>query len=114
MTQSQDTRIETLRRQAATGDAQAVDALAAEMLRAGLVPDTLGLAVAMLVAQDVVRWGESQRDASRRGHAKRTMGLALNELANRAELADAPNKALRAAAKAALSRADHALLRQGG
>lgn len=72
-------------------------------------------AVAKLVEQDVAKWGEGEREASVRQHSYRTLGLALNELANRADLwFDAPDAALRKAAKAALTPADKAWLRQGG
>ena len=40
-------------------------------------------AIAALVEQDVARWGEAERIASQHAHGKRTLGLALNELANR-------------------------------
>jgi len=71
-------------------------------------------AIAKLVEQDVARWGESERAASLRMHSSRTLGLALNELANRAELRGAPDPELRRAAKEALTAADHDWLRQGG
>lgn len=68
-------------------------------------------AIDALVEMDVAKWGEAERDASRKMHADRTRGLALNELANRHELADKPIPELRKAAKEALTRADHAYLR---
>lgn len=71
-------------------------------------------AIQALVEGDVARWGEAERAAATRMHEKRTLGLALNELANRAELADAPDTALRTEAEAALTTADWAILRQGG
>lgn len=78
------------------------------------IPRTQEEAINALVESDVAKWGESERDASRRMHAKRTYGLALNELANRAELAGAPDAELRKAAKAALTSDDRAELRKGG
>lgn len=71
-------------------------------------------AISKLVEQDVAKWGEGERTASQRAHAGRTLGLALNALANRAELDDAPDRALRAAAKSALTAADRASLKKGG
>ncbi len=78
------------------------------------IPRNLEEAVALLVEQDVAKWGESEREASRRLHSRRTYGLALNTLAARAELADQPNPELRAAADAALTDDDWRVLRQGG
>ena len=78
------------------------------------IPSTREEAIQSLVELDVAKWGESEREASVRSHASRSYGLALNALANEAELSDAPNKALRAAAKAALTKADRAVLRKGG
>jgi len=78
------------------------------------VPVTLVDAIAALVQSDVDRWGESEREHSVRIHSTRTYGLALNELANRAELAERPNAELRKAAKRALTSADRAFLRSGG
>jgi hypothetical protein len=71
-------------------------------------------AIAALVERDVARWGESERAASAHAHAGRSLGRALNELANRAELAGTPDAALRAAADAALTDADWRSLRDGG
>lgn len=79
-------------------------------------------AIAALVDQDCARWGESEREASRTMHAKRTIGLAINELAARATVfageawlgAHTDAKALKAAAKAALTSADRSELRKGG
>ena len=79
-----------------------------------VVPSTREEAIAALVEQDVLRWGEGEREASRSLHIHRSYGLALNLLANRAELADAPDAALRAAAMAALTDADWRWLNQGG
>jgi hypothetical protein len=71
-------------------------------------------AIARLVQQDVDRWGESERPASERAHAFRTRGLAVNELANRADLAGDPGAAaLRRQAKAALTDDDRDWLRNG-
>lgn len=78
------------------------------------VPQTHDEAIAALVESDVERWGEAERDASRRMHAGTTYGLALNALAARAEMAGRPDPALRAAADAALTGADWRVLRQGG
>lgn len=78
------------------------------------IPQTRESAIAALVEQDVTRWGEAEREASQRQHGTRSYGRALNALANRAELADAPDPALRAAADAALTAADWRELRSGG
>lgn len=78
------------------------------------IPATREEAIAALVESDVAKWGEEEREASRQMHSGKTYGLALNELASRAELAGAADKALRAAAKAALTKADWAWLRRGG
>lgn len=70
-------------------------------------------AVARLIEQDVARWGESERAASARLHAKLTRGRAINALANRAELSGDPDAAqLRAEADAALTASDRAELRR--
>jgi hypothetical protein len=75
-------------------------------------PQTLEAAISILVDQDVAKWGEAEREASRAHHANRTYGLALNELANRAFMADSPGAAdLAKAAKKALTRSDRAVLR---
>jgi len=78
------------------------------------IPTTREEAIQALVAQDVARWGEAEREASAMQHSRRSLGIALTELANRAELAGAPNAALRAAADAALTSSDWRWLRQGG
>lgn len=78
------------------------------------IPQTREAAIEVLVEQDIARWGESERAASQRSHAGRSYGRALSELANRAELAGAPDSALRAAADRALTDADWRELRQGG
>jgi len=78
------------------------------------IPTNREAAIAALVAQDVARWGESERAASQRSHGSRSLGLALNALANRAELRGVADAALRAAADAALTDADWRILRRGG
>lgn len=79
------------------------------------IPATREEAIEALVESDVSKWGEAERAASKRLHSGRTYGLALNELANRAELSGSgPAKELRAAAKKALTSADKAQLRKGG
>ena len=78
------------------------------------IPQTRESAIAMLIEQDVARWGESERAVSERLHAARSYGLALNELANRAELAGAPDVDLCVAAERARTAADWRELRQGG
>lgn len=70
-------------------------------------------AIDMLVEQDVARWGEAERDASRRLHGTKTHGLALNTLASRAQLAGEPSwRDLRAAADEVLTAADWRFLRR--
>ena len=81
---------------------------------ASQIPATREAAISALVESDVAKWGESERDASMRAHANRSYGLALNELANRAELSDTPDPALRKAARKALSSDDRSTLRSGG
>lgn len=71
-------------------------------------------AIELLVEQDVTKWGESEREASKRAHQGRTLGRALNTLANRAELSGNPDPVLRAAAKRALTADDRDELRKGG
>lgn len=71
-------------------------------------------AIDQLIEQDVQRWGEGEREASRRRHSSRSLGRALSELANRAELAGNPGSSLRAQANAALTDADWADLAEGG
>ena len=78
------------------------------------IPATREAAIQALVESDVAKWGESEREASARQHGRRSYGLALNELANRLELADATGTELRAAANRALTTDDHAFLRTGG
>jgi len=71
-------------------------------------------AISALVEQDVAKWGERERAASQRAHSGRSLGRALNELANRAELAGQPDRALRDATKAALTSSDWSELYKGG
>lgn len=78
------------------------------------IPTTKEAAIDALVELDVAKWGEAEREASRRRHARRSYGLALNELANRAMLAGTPDPALRAAAKMAMADADGGYLRTRG
>lgn len=88
------------------------------------VPRNREEALDALVAQDVARWGEAEREASRRLHGRQTYGLLLNTLYARAALAaDAAGRdpeqdpdvvALRDAASKALTDADWRVLRQGG
>jgi hypothetical protein len=75
-------------------------------------PQTLEAAISILVDQDVAKWGEAEREASQQQHSQRSYGLALNELANRAFMADSAGAAdLAKAAKKALTRSDRAVLR---
>jgi hypothetical protein len=79
------------------------------------IPTDVTTARAALVDQDCARWGDSEREASSRLRAQSTYGLALNTLASRAELDAAPeSKALRAAAKSALTSDDWHVLYSGG
>lgn len=80
------------------------------------VPASFEAAIDLLVEQDVDKWGECERAASRSLHTchLRTYGRALNALYARAELADEPSSALRKAADAALTSADRVELRKGG
>lgn len=79
------------------------------------VPKTKVEAIEALAALDAARWGEPERDASRRINAGRSYGLLLNALARRPEyeFGDAVPH-LVAAAKAALTDDDRARLRKGG
>ena len=80
-----------------------------------MIPKTRKAAIAMLVEQDVAKWGENERAASRRAHGHKTIGLALNTLAARAQLSDADGwPELRAAAEENLTDADWSSLRDGG
>lgn len=79
------------------------------------IPSTREEAINILVDQDVAKWGETEREASRRLHERRTYGLALTELYARAELNDEPDTTkLKAAAKAARTADDDRFLRNGG
>jgi hypothetical protein len=76
-------------------------------------------AIAMLVDLDVAKWGEGEREASRRSHASRSHGRAVNEVANRWMLSgdpalEAKGEALAKAAKKLLTSSDISDLRQGG
>lgn len=77
------------------------------------IPTNLPDALALLVAQDVDRWGEGERTASAEAHAShyKNYGLALNAVAGRAQLSDSPDAdELRAAADRALTAADRRFL----
>jgi hypothetical protein len=83
------------------------------------IPETYDAAIDALVELDVARWGEGEREASRRLHrsSKPTYGLALNSLAHRAEYdyGDAPQaQDLVDAANRALTPEDRHSLGQGG
>lgn len=73
-------------------------------------------AIAMLVEQDVAKWGEGEREASKRQHAKLTHGLALNSLYSRAYLdgREEEAKKYQKMSKAVRTSADEASLRKGG
>lgn len=79
-----------------------------------MIPQTRDEAVSLLVDMDVARWGEGERDASKRLHRDLSYGLALTEIANRAELADKPWPELRKAANKALTGRDWDALHEGG
>ena len=79
-----------------------------------MIPTTREAAINALIDDDVRRWGEEERAAATRAHAKRSFGRALNELANRAELAGEPSEQLRSVAKRELTSDDRFDLRQGG
>lgn len=79
------------------------------------IPTTREEAIVAVVESDVAQWGEGEREGSKRMNAKLSLGLALNTLASRAELARAPEaKELRKAANAALTKEDRKVLRTGG
>lgn len=78
------------------------------------IPTNREEAINALVEQDVAKWGEAERDSAVVAHSPRTIGDALNELANRADLDGTPSKALRSAAKAALTKTDRKSLSRGG
>lgn len=81
------------------------------------VPPTREAAIDALVNMDVAKWGENEREASRRLHNGNlpTYGLALNSLAHRAEYdyGDLVPE-LVAAAKKVLTPDDWSELRKGG
>lgn len=64
------------------------------------------------VALDVAKWGEGERDASRRLHQSRSYGLLLNSIAH--ANVDMIDVELAALAKVILTSADHRVLSQGG
>lgn len=81
------------------------------------IPATREEAIAAIVEMDVAKWGEAEREPSRQLNSANhpTYGLALNSLAHRPEHdfgVTAPE--LVAAAKAALTDDDWAVLRRGG
>jgi hypothetical protein len=80
------------------------------------IPTTREEAIAAIVNQDVDRWGDSERAASAQMHSKSSLGLALNTLYARAELAGRADEAaaLLAASTAALTPADRRVLAAGG
>jgi hypothetical protein len=69
-------------------------------------------AIDKLVELDVAQWGESEREASRQLHSKRSHALAVNAVAHY----DVANidRALAAEAKALMTAGDRAQLRKGG
>ena len=80
-----------------------------------IIPTTREEALEAVVNQDCQRWGEGEREASRRQYSKDTYGSLLNTLYARADLDGAPQaKALKAAARKALTPADWAERREGG
>lgn len=79
------------------------------------IPQTREEAIEAIAELDAKKWGEGEREPSRRLHRGASYGLLLNTLAHRAEYGygnDVPH--LKAAAKAALTSADRDVLRQGG
>ena len=78
------------------------------------VPATAEEAIDVLVSQDVEKWGEAEREASRRLHSRLTYGRLLNSLWSRAEMAGVPRHDLRAASDDALTAEDWRVLRSGG
>lgn len=78
------------------------------------VPATREEAIKALIEGDVAQWGEEERQASSQMNARRSFGLALNELAARAKMAGLPSKDLAAAAKRELTQEDKKILRSGG
>lgn len=73
------------------------------------IPTTREEAIRALVELDVSKWGEGERAASERANASLSYGRALNTLGNR--LGD---DAIRAAAKASMTKQDRSELRKGG
>ena len=78
-------------------------------------------AIQILVDSECSRWGEAERDAAMRMHSKRSIALAINEVANRIELEAWEKhmpwldpKALRAEAKKLMTEDDRLFLRRGG
>jgi len=76
-------------------------------------------AIQALVAHDVARWGEGERDAARRMHGKLSHGLAVNAMGARLALSDDPaevaeGERIMREAKAILTLADKRELRKGG
>lgn len=79
-------------------------------------------AIKILVDSECARCGEAERDAAMRMHSKRSIALAINEVANRIELemwakhmpSGLDPNALRAAAKKLMTSDDRRVLRRGG
>lgn len=73
-------------------------------------------ALEILVDLDVAKWGESERDASRRMHISLSRGLRINAIAHheRHDFGDALTPAERKTAKLQLTAADKTELRKGG
>lgn len=79
-------------------------------------------AIKILIESECSRWGEAERDAAMRMHNKRSVALAINEVANRIELeawekhmpSGLDSNALRAAAKKLMTSDDRRVLRRGG
>jgi len=79
-------------------------------------------AIKILIESDCSRWGEAERDAAMRMHSKRSVALAINEVANRIELeawekhmpSGLDSNALRAEAKKLMTSDDRRVLRRGG
>jgi hypothetical protein len=100
----------------ATDTAAIITAAMDKIAQGGTAEYLRGVACDALVDLDVAKWGDSEREASRRHHAGRTVGLAVNELANRALFAEmeAQANALRKIAKAHFTAEDLSFLRSGG
>lgn len=79
-------------------------------------------AIKILVDSECSRWGQAERDAAMRMHSKRSVALAINEIANRIELemwakhmpSGLDTNALRTAAKKLMTSEDRRVLRRGG